>query len=251
MTDVPYKNTYIPPEDENILMWRYMTFGRYFDLLMSSDLFFSRADKFIDKYEGHVNAHTMQLIDQEFAEFPNALEMRNKLKWLLDKAKTNAFVNCWHMNYDESLEMWKAYCPNEESVAIKTKFQNLLTGIDRPPLGPMHIRPIRYADQVDEEIDQTNFLDLLNYKRPEFAFEKELRILLFYIDGIQDPEDENSTIITPPEYGQKIRVNLENLIEEIYVAPNASQWFFELVKKITHLSLNKPVKFSKFKVNLH
>jgi len=40
------------PQDENEKVWRYLDFKKFVDLLESSELFFPRADKFDDKFEG-------------------------------------------------------------------------------------------------------------------------------------------------------------------------------------------------------
>jgi hypothetical protein len=142
--------------------------------------------------------------------------------------------------------MWETYCSNGEGVAVKSKFENLLHGINDPNLGSMHIRPIRYAEKVEEEVNLANFLNLLNYKRPEYKYENELRVLLFYTQGIDDPNEKDKIIIQAPEFGQKISVDLNILVDEIYVAPNAPEWFYELVKKLTTLTYQKPVLKSAF-----
>ena len=53
-----FPHTYILPKDENIPLWRYMSFSKFVDLIDTSSLYFSRLDKFIDKFEGHVNSYT-------------------------------------------------------------------------------------------------------------------------------------------------------------------------------------------------
>lgn len=234
-------NIYTPPEDRNIPIWRYMTFGRYIDLLSSSTLFFCRADKFIDEFEGRSNAYTDAYIDQLFTGIKNANEMRDQIRFLLKETKNRTFVNCWHMNYAESLQMWDAYCPQAEGVVIKSKFDNLLHAVDDPDLGGIHIQPVIYARHIEEEINLANFVNLLNYKRPQFKFENELRIALFYSRNVDEPRNKNNTIIKAPESGIKLRVDIFKLIDEIYVSPKAPEWFYELVVKLTRLTFRKPV----------
>lgn len=59
------------------------------------------------------------------------------------------------------------------------------------------------------------------YKRESFAHEKEFRIVIEDI-GENDFHDRN----------KKIRVDLNLLIENIYISPKADKWFTELVKDI-------------------
>ena len=56
-------------------------------------------------------------------------------------------------------------------------------------------------------------------------------------EGIDDFE----FTITVPEFGQKMLVNLDVLIDEIYVSPSAPLWFYELVQRLTNVLLKKTV----------
>ena len=43
----------IQPKDDTTL-WRYMSFEKFANLLATGSLFFSRADKYDDKFEGYI-----------------------------------------------------------------------------------------------------------------------------------------------------------------------------------------------------
>ena len=69
-----------PPNDEDIL-WRYTNFEVFVNLLITNSLFFTRADKFEDPYEGFIPQSIIETYKQSLKEdtpeeFVNAL-----MKW--------------------------------------------------------------------------------------------------------------------------------------------------------------------------
>lgn len=44
------------PEDKDCKLWRYMDFSKFMSLITTSQLYFSRSDKFPDIYEGHLSS---------------------------------------------------------------------------------------------------------------------------------------------------------------------------------------------------
>jgi hypothetical protein len=69
-----------------------------------------------------------------------------------------------------------------------------------------------------------------NYKRISFEHEKELR--LFYIDMPIPHVIMNEPNREPIEF-KRIGVDLNELIDEIIIAPFADKWFVELVSSVT------------------
>ena len=150
------------------------------------------------------------------------------------------------MNYEQSAEMWESYSSIEEGVAIKSSAKRLAVSMYNEKLGPMHIAPVKYGVVSEEEVDLSHALALLFYKRPQFEFEKEFRALLFYAKGADEMMpaegvDDFEFTITVPEFGQKMLVNLDVLIDEIYVSPSAPLWFYELVQRLVNVLLKKSV----------
>jgi len=69
------------------------------------------------------------------------------------------------------------------------------------------------------------------HKRKSFEHEREVRALV-----IKWPTHDNEFDFTQETIadGVKIRVDVERLIERIYVAPNAPNWFADLVSAVIH-----------------
>ena len=81
------------------------------------------------------------------------------------------------------------------------------------------------------------------YKRESFAYEKEFRII------IEDDREVGSS-----DWNKTIKVDLNLLIDNIYISPEADKWFAELVNDIIrnryklrlnvmHSELNEPPFF--------
>jgi hypothetical protein len=63
------------------------------------------------------------------------------------------------------------------------------------------------------------------YKRSQFAYENELRALLRYYPPEEEPSDQDQPIGI-----WKKPIDLAKLVENLYVAPGAPKWFWELIK---------------------
>ncbi len=214
------------PPKTNVTIWRYIDFAKLIDLLESESLFFCRADKFDDPYEGLLRLKDYNFYRPMFESQPFI--------------KQYNFISCWHINERQSDAMWKIFLRTNNGIAIKTtvdRFKNAINNTE----DDIYISEVRYKD-----FDETTFEDLrsenrisnndrdsavnqFTYKRISFSHEKELRA--FFVDmPIPFP---NSTIpYRPPLDFKKIKVDLNHLIEEIVIAPFADVWFESLVEKV-------------------
>lgn len=200
---------FIPPEDMNIKIWRYMDFTKFVSLLDKGALYFARSDKFEDPYEG-VYPKTDAI--KYFGDLKASSRMR-------EISKQMVYVNCWHINEYESAAMWRLYLKSNEGVAIQSTFKRLIDsfkGIN----APIFIGKVTYIDYSKESIPQRNlniFYPFL-YKRKSFEHERELRAVL----GDLNPQKE-------PVY---VGVDISTLIEKVYVAPTSEDWFYDLINSI-------------------
>jgi hypothetical protein len=126
--------------------------------------------------------------------------------------------------------MWKLYLKSNEGIAVQSSYKNLRDSIvddEKVLLGIM-----KYIDYENESIDAGNLLSAFVHKRKSFEHEREIRALVieFPVGDENDPElhFERETITD----GLKIKVDLEQLIEKIYVAPSAPGWFADLVRAL-------------------
>jgi hypothetical protein len=213
------------PVDETII-WRYMDFTKFVDLLLNSKLFFNRSDNFEDPFEG-----IFRLNDYE-----NTKELWN----YEELTKKFYFLNCWHMNNNQSDAMWKIFLDTKNGIAVKSSICNLKKSLqgnsDEIFIGEVQYREYENKTFLELMFEQQNktgsqgrSLNQFSYKRISFEHEKELR--LFYID-MPIPHAVKDGIPREPLSYKKIDINLEYLITEIVVAPFADIWLKDLVNQI-------------------
>jgi hypothetical protein len=223
---------FVPPTNQDERIWRYMDFTKFVWMLAHSALYFSRSDLLGDPFEGStsrpnklllsqflkeqgMNEMTIQQLTADFASFR---------KWI----RSWIFVNCWHMNEQESAAMWRLYARTNEAIAIQSTYAKLFDVL--PP--DTYVGVVHYIDYERGVIPESNAFYSYLYKRKSFEHEREIRAVLMDLphkegDGL-DMEREQT------EAGKVVPVNLDALIENIYVAPTSPSWFKELVEALSN-----------------
>jgi len=244
----PYK----APGKESCL-WRYMDFAKYVSLLSSNSMYFARADKLGDPFEGAKGLHSKKekwnepylsffrhternpsppvktaYSDDEIEE--NAQRRLAKREHRGKQARKTTFINCWHENDSESEAMWKLYSNFlDYAVAVKTTYLNLYESMGKKP--HIYIGRVKY---LDYKKDYAGVHEAFWRKRKSFEYEREVRAIVY------DPECS--------EIGKYIDCNLEILLKRIYVSHTSPKWFHELVIETTKkYGINAPVKYSEIK----
>ncbi|HEX8676553.1 MAG TPA: hypothetical protein VF700_04995 [Segetibacter sp.] len=221
------------PDDPNIKIWRYMDFTKFVSMLENNGLFFSRADCLGDPFEGSIpRANEREQSEIAKAWPADAFEKLESWKAWRRQERQNMFINCWHMNEDESAAMWKLYTKSEEAICIQSTFTRLHECVDEK----VFIGEVRYIDYERDLIYVTNAFYPFIHKRKFFAHEREVRAVIWQIPDYGE---------LPIEGGIWKQVELSELIENVYVAPTSPAWFRDLVEKmVERYSLNRPVRQS-------
>ena len=142
------------------------------------------------------------------------------------KERKYTFLNCWHENEVESEAMWKLYTQfNPEGVAIQTTYERLKKETSRYPF--LKIGRVSYVDYAQKlNVPDSYFW----YKRKSFEHEREVRVMTYLPPNdatiVEFEKKHPKGIITRMVHA----VSLENLFENVYVSPLASNWFREVVK---------------------
>ena len=209
-TEHPLINT---PNDD-VVIWRYMNFAKFINLLEHSSLYFTRADKFDDKFEGCRPQKNMEII--------NYLPVEQRIKDLIlssYKSNSNAqliYINCWQMKDSESYAMWDRYAQSNEGIAIKSTIGDLKECLKLQQT-EVFIGKIDYINYDNHFIkDENNMLPYYFHKKDNYSNEYEVRAAFL------DP--------TLSEYGIDQPITLEHLIKDIYTGPNTQSWFIKLVE---------------------
>jgi hypothetical protein len=231
------------PVNRSVKIWRYRPFDRFKEELNKQALFFSSLDKLGDKFEGSYTEgnkifrdmawkQRAQLLSSNGIPQPMIEHMKNS-NYLFDIAtRGSVVVNCWHINEYESAAMWRIYSNQKKGVAIQSTFNGLVKSVERNKEDEICIGTVKYIDYAKETFPIGNFFFPYVYKRKSFEFEHELRaaILEFPID--YHYKGNPSRMLDEKQKGKFVSVNLDALIENIYISPEAKSSFESETKSI-------------------
>lgn len=206
-------------------------------MLKSKSLYFTRADKFADPFEGAKgllknkkkwDTHYLDFFTSACTNLPDGVKSNKTEKEILNDAQRllnqldkigpsqlqRTFINCWHENDHESEAMWKLYTSTlNQGIAIRTTYHKLYRSLGKNP--SIHIGRINYIDFTN---NFAGINDSFWFKRRSFEHEKEVRAIF---------QDHKSN-----DLGKVIPVDLNILIDKIYVSPTSEEWFKEMVDDI-------------------
>ncbi len=228
------------PKDKNAKIWRYMDFTKFVSLLSTSSLFLARADTFEDPFEGRYLGVSLETYDDEK---PRPLAEQKFIRsWNTTLQKFTA-ISCWHVSEYESAAMWKLYLKSDEGIAIQSTYRKLFEAIRTDTV--LSLGEVEYIDHIQVRMKGDIAMQSFFHKRRSFEHEKELR-LLHQILPINWPVDykpnSNGLLIggvsnldkeSPFDGGIAIPIEVNHLVEQIYISPTAQSWFKEVVKNVT------------------
>lgn len=217
-------------------LWRYMDFSKYVFLLSKRGLFFSSASNFDDVFEGAKGIiQRKEKWDEYYMDFfksaiknpppgyiceKTSEEIDHEAERLLEdlsssgeKSRERVFINCWHENFVESEAMWKLYSKDiTNAICIQTTYESLYFALGRNPA--ISIGRVNY-------INFSNHYAPINdsywYKRKAFEHEKEVRAII-------NSREKSCGLIVP--------IDIDLLLNNIYISPSAPEWFVDVVKEI-------------------
>lgn len=214
------KHELLSTPDSSKKIWRYVDLTKYLDLLITGELHFSNPAVFEDPYDTSTSAYLGQ----------------DKFSFILTSiseifSKWDVYVNCWHLNEEESAALWKLYMKSDEGIAIQSTVGHLMYCLNKTDK-KLYLGEVKYRDKKDiiESIqshvsDKETKIQLVTHKRKSFQHEQELRIFLF---GSENPELKN-----PYSNNARIKININELIENIYVNSKAPSWIVETIRSVS------------------
>jgi hypothetical protein len=230
MAYAEHKSCNTPKDSQQI--WRYMDFAKFVSMLEDGTLFFSNLAQLDDPLEGYPTKRTIEQFNNRVShkQVPGVGDMNRSIKDSIKKFRKHTYVSCWCMNDYESPAMWKVYSKNGEGVAIQSTVGRLKKSLEQAKINfridDFFIGEVKYLDEKDEgPMDGT--ISLATHKRKSFEHEKEVRVIIL---------DKRNT------KGVCLSVDIDILIEKVFVSPSYKKWEYNLLKKlITRYGLNKEV----------
>ncbi len=209
------------PTDEDAV-WRYMSFEKFANILATGSLFFTRADKYDDKFEGYI---------PETTTLPHTSEDNPLVNRVDSNFRQYIMCNCWHHGEEESMGMWDKYHLRNSGIAIKTTMRNLKNSLpDEPDEPDVFIGKIEYINNHNEIKMPEDIGNLLYYpyfyKRKPFEYEQEVRAIIDIASISGD---------ALYKFGRPLKIDVKTLIgknSEVIVSPHADEWIAGTLKLI-------------------
>jgi hypothetical protein len=233
-----YEKIFEKPKGD-MLLWRYMTFTKFVSLLEKRALFFCRADKIGDPFEGSAPKHN---VDNRFHS-GKPLVMAKVFK----EMRKHILLNCWNLSDSESTALWGLYTNGSDGIALQSSFDRLKDSFSTEGKEVVHIGKVKYIDFSKESYDDHDcFFSQFLYKMKSFQHENEVRAMIMkFPDGMKDYIEVIRGAEPVFDVGCYVDVDLETLIENVYVSPDAPLWFRELVESVLKkYSLNRCPKWT-------
>lgn len=232
-------NMYKP--DENIKIARYFDLPKFMDLIENKELCFNEITNFEDKYEDGIP-------DVIFNEWTDKSKEGYKPFLEVYRKSILKYVSCWNEFEFENYALWKIYTNKNDGICITTTVNKLKKYIEEYnsdiykvnyiPMNnkEINVEPPKYFSQSGSIIPSSfPVLSALKYKM--YSYEEEIRAIIF--KNVNKREEKRPYI--------KVKIDLEEFIDDVYVNPYASTWYYDLIKKIVNetYGLKKEIKRSK------
>ncbi|HVY05178.1 MAG TPA: hypothetical protein VHB46_04305 [Burkholderiales bacterium] len=223
---------------DDSIIWRYMDFSKYVDLISTREMFFCRSDLLGDPFEGSSTEKHHERRIEEIRRQANDFQREVTMYVIagMDYRKY-VYVNCWHMSEYESAALWRLYLKSDEGIAIQSTRNFLSSAVSGNKYGVWSV-PVKYIDYFNDDPPMPTRMAAFRYKRKSFEHEKELRAIVY-----ADVNDETGNRLEPPATnGVRVNTNLERLITAIHLAPTAPDWLYDLTLRITRkFQIDAPV----------
>jgi hypothetical protein len=225
---------YLDTPHGNTTVWRYMGLDKFLDLLTQQRIYFTNARNFTDGYEvslpQNIVRNKRKQLKQEGLTGRDLEEELAVFEWNHQPMRDLTLVNCWSIGRHESFALWKIYLAGAKSgIAIRTNISSIKKAIDRGKDSypeDIYIGKVKYTDFLPEE-SLTRF-HLITTKREFYEYEKEVRFFILHFPksegGVKPPYDLSA--------GRYVKVDIETLIDQIYLSPFIGKWFEESIKSL-------------------
>ena len=228
---------HLQPANPDVVIWRFMSMDKFWDLITTRELYFRRSDMFPqDEHEGlSPENYLCAVFGLNRLLLPDRRRLDHQLGTLAE-FREGFYVSCWHQFRSETDRMWNEY--GNDGVAICSRYSLLKSALDAMP-DEAFLGLVCYGDK--HLTGEYNLMRFIMTKRQQFAAEQEVRAMLW----IRDPHatinrhfDEQNRphprpLTKPPADsvldGQRRSVDLQALITEIVVTPWASRATFDEV----------------------
>ena len=139
--------------------------------------------------------------------------------------------------------MWKIYATEDAGIAIRSTVGRLKRSLDTYIDYPVTISSVGYINYETDIIPENYLLHPMFFKRKSYEYENELRALVSTgVDASsgsgesgkrQTTLDDRKKVDTIDVRGLYATIDIDALIEAVYVSPKAPLWLVELVRSVS------------------
>ncbi len=254
------------PLDLDGKIWQYMELAEFVSMLHRKALFFVKANKLRDPYEGMIpqfnnvltsTIHAKEREKEKEKEGYRNTDKLNLVSPIIPEEMIQQFqvyrelilINPWHYNEYESAAMWNLYSHENAGIAVQSTTRRLSECFKENDEDTVLIGKIKYLDFSKDWINEwkNNLLQAFVTKRKSFEYENEIRA----VTCLPLHDEISASIISNSDQGKKVfskerainsqeltdkgkyvRANLQTLVGKVYVAPYAESWFEEVVQSL-------------------
>jgi hypothetical protein len=223
-----------PPMPDETVLWRYLDLPKFLAVIEDQALHFTRSDLMADRWEGSAGPVNLEAGPLLYGE--GYARMRPQMAYARQQVRQEIYLNCWHASEHESAAMWSLYQNSGEGIAIRTTWGALKSSLGAP--WPIRGGAVNYVDYRVTFIPEGNLFSPFMHKRVSFTHEREVRLVLWSrldrgpLGSLTVGEENAAAAHGPTPAGYDVPVDLAQLTNQIYVAPEAAGWYAALVGKV-------------------
>lgn len=143
-----------------------------------------------------------------------------------EKLRRLTLINCWIQGDYENAAMWKIFGNMHDGVAIQTTCAHLKNAL-KDTRENVYIGSVKYVDMENEFIPEDITSRPYFHKWKYYDYEQEVRLLTEVKSDAGWDYDWSKEEV---ETGKYLKIDVNHLIQKVFVAPYCQNWFFELVK---------------------
>ena len=229
-----YKHPDLALPDDNSIIWRYMDFSKFQTMLKRNSIFFSRADKQTDKFEGEYPIGMLRELEERWRKTRSDDGISYTfIQWHNEREIPSRLLSCWGVDRNESRRRWSEYTASLESVTIRSTIDRLKNCFHREEKDDqvVWIGKIRYGDD-ENKLPKSFFKWKVNYflypffaKKESFRWENEIRATV-------NITYEKQQKLNHSPNGSFIKADLHSLVESIWVHPQSEEDFKNRVESV-------------------
>ncbi|WP_165164267.1 DUF2971 domain-containing protein [Corynebacterium qintianiae] len=224
-----------PEPHDDMVLWRYMDFPKFLDLITTSTLKMPRASFMEDKYEGFPGTAAIDatLANWKRQRQPSYIrhvglnqEIQQAFFW-----QERTYISCWNAFPHENAGLWRIY-GDDKGLAIKTTWKSLRESFDGTAdcISRVFYGGVDYRDFQTDKTAETTYTDQYFAKRSQFSHENEFRLVAHDESKEHDYKSPDSKLL--PHFAT-LNCDPNVLIEELIVSPRLGAWVTGVVGKVT------------------